>query len=54
MAHYKIIYYVSQYIGNVLLENVTDDDLQCITESLEGMKSAGMIDMEFIKEIHGE
>jgi hypothetical protein len=48
-----IIYYVSAYIGNVLLEDVTDNDLEGITESLEGMNIAGLIDMEFIKEIHG-
>ena len=52
MIHKQIVY-VSAYIGNVVLENVTDDDLHCITESLEGMVIAGLIDLEFINEIHG-
>ena len=53
MAFYKKIIYVSQYIGNIILENVITKDLEGITDSLEGMSIAGLIDMEFISEIHG-
>ena len=53
MVFYKQIMVVSQYIGNVILENVTNDDLECIHESLQGMAQAGQIDKEFIEEIHG-
>jgi NAD(P)H-hydrate repair Nnr-like enzyme with NAD(P)H-hydrate epimerase domain len=54
MIHHKQVMLVSQYIGNVVLEDVTNQDIECIIDSLEGMSIAGLIDMEFIKEIHGE